>query len=181
MKKDEKSKEKAGMTTGLQLIGLAVLNAVHSAYMINYHPKTGAYHVWLCAGIGLLILVFCIWSVIADIRILIAGEGTKGYMITVLALSVLLLVMGGDSTLPYIKDLAGDNRTVTTNRYLVIRDALSFQDNEGNEVTIQIPADKAYELRTRENYEYDQENNLLIYYEPVTITYYPNSKVLLEI
>lgn len=65
MDKEEKNrKERTNQTTSLQLIGLTVLNAVHSAYIINYNPKMGKYHVWLCSFIGLMIIVFCIWSAI---------------------------------------------------------------------------------------------------------------------
>jgi len=182
MVKDEKNrKEKTNLTISLQLIGLAVFNAVHSAYMINYKPKIGAYHVWLCTVIGLMIIVFCAWSIVNSVKILTAGERKRGYIIIVLVLTSMLLVMGADSTLPYCKDLMENSKSITANSYLVIRDHLSFQDDEGKNVTIQIPADKADELRAKENYGYDQENNLLKHYDSVTVTYYPNSKVLLEI
>ncbi len=182
MVKDEKNrKEKTNLMISLQLIGLAVFNAVHSAYMINYKPKIGAYHVWMCTVIGLMIIVFCAWSIISSVKILMAGGRKRGYIISVIVLASLLLVMGVDSTLPYCKDLMENSRSITVDSYLVIRDHLSFQDDAGKNVTIQIPADKADELRAKENYEYDQKNNLLKYYDSVTITYYPNSKVLLEI
>ena len=182
MDKEEKNrKERTNQTTSLQLIRLTVLNAVHSAYIINYNPKMGKYHVWLCSFIGLMIIVFCIWSAINSFRMLIKKESPKGYIIIVLILTFLLFVMGADSTLPYYKDILGGSQTVTMSSYLVIRENLSFLDDKGNGVTIKIPEDKAYELREKEAYEYDQENNLLKHQDYVTITYYPNSKVLLEI
>ena len=112
---------------------------------------------------------------------LIKKEGKKGYIITVLILTFLLFVMGADSTLPYYRDILRGSKSVTMSSYLVIRENLSFLDDEGNGVTIKIPEDKAYELREKEAYEYDQENNLLKHQDSVTITYYPNSKVLLKI
>ena len=51
----------------------------------------------------------------------------------------------------------------------------------GNDLLRKCRISKIVDKIINKEYEYDQENNLLIYYEPVTITYYPNSKVLLEI
>lgn len=70
---------------------------------------------------------------------------------------------------------------MTTDSYLVVRDYLHFLDNEGNEVRLTIPEDTASELRAKENYEYDYENNLLKYYDKITVTYFPESKVIISI
>ena len=80
----------------------------------------------------------------------------------------------------HINDFFGESKTVSTDEYLVVRDHLYFRDNEGHDIYLVIPDDKAKEFRSKENYEYDHEKNLLKYYEPITITYYPNSKVIIR-
>ena len=44
-----------------------------------------------------------------------------------------------------------------------------------------IPNDTASEFRSKENYEYDYVNNLLKYYDTITVTYYPNSGVIIDL
>ncbi len=68
-----------------------------------------------------------------------------------------------------------------TDSYLVVVDHLYFLDDEGNEVTLTITKDTANELRANENYEYDSENNLLKYYDKMTVTYFPESNVIVSI
>ena len=93
---------------------------------------------------------------------------------------VLVFALWIDSTFPYYKDLIGGSKTVTTDSYLVVWDNLYFLEDDGNEIKLTIPTDKASEFRAKENYEYDFENNLLKYYDKITVTYFPNSKVIIS-
>jgi len=71
--------------------------------------------------------------------------------------------------------------TLKTNSYLAINDKLYFLDRNGNKVTLNIPGETASEFRLNENYEYDYENNLLKYYNLITVTYYTNSGVIIDL
>ena len=52
------------------LLGMMIFNAVNSAYIVNYRPKTGTYHIWLCSALGVLMVVFSVWVIIMCIRML---------------------------------------------------------------------------------------------------------------
>ena len=164
----------------IALMGMMIFNAVNSAYIINFKPKTGTYHIWICSALGALMVLFSVWVSILCIRMLKGKKRKKGYNITLLILSVALMVMGTDSAFPYCKDFIVGSKTVTTDKYLIIKDDLHFLDENGNEVEIKIPDETAKIFRSKENYEYDSENNLLCYYDSITITYFPNSKVIVS-
>lgn len=163
------------------LTGLSIFYAVISAYVVNYKPKIGTYHIWLCSAVGAAVVIFSVWAIILCAGLLKRKEGKKGYNICVLVLALFLLLMGADSTLPYCKDIIGGKTTVKTNSYLVVRDKLYFLDDNGSEVTLIVPKETADELRSKENYEYDSVNNLLRYYDPMTVTYYSNSGVIIDL
>lgn len=163
------------------LLGISIFNAILSPYVINYKPKIGTYHIWLCSAIGVAIVIFSIWAIIFCVGLLKRKEGKKGLNIVLLMLTVLLLIFGVDSTLPYCKDVIGKKTTVKTNSYLAINDKLYFLDGKGNKVTLNIPSETASEFRSNDNYEYDYENNLLKYYNSITVTYYPNSGVITDL
>ena len=125
-------------------------------------------------------VVFSVWVIIMCIRMLKGKKGKKGYNITLLILAIALLIMGADSALPYCKDFIAGSKTVTTDKYLIIKDDLHFLDDNGNEVEMKISEDTARLFRSKENYEYDSENNLLHYYDSITVTYFPNSKTIVS-
>lgn len=181
MEKDRKTGNSYPDCFAAVLPGLSVFYAVISAYVVNYRLKIGTYHVWLCSAVGAAAVVFSVWAIILCAGLLIRKKGKKGYNICVLVLALFLLLMGADSTLPYCRDLIGGKTTVKTNSYLVVRDKLYFLDDNGSEVALVIPKETADELRSKENYEYDSENNLLRYYKSMTVTYYPNSGVITEL
>ena len=54
-------------------------------------------------------------------------------------------------------------------------------DENNNKISLTIPTEKAQEFRSNENYEYDSVNNLLKYYNSITITYYPNSGTIVDL
>ena len=180
MESKEKEDKKTYISEQVMIFALMILNAVHSAYVINYTPKTGAFHIILCTVFGVILIVYSIWAVVKCISMLINKEGRKGFVIALLILTVLLAAMGVTSVIPYGIDFLGESKTVTTDEYLVVRDHLYFRDNDGNDVTLVIPEDMANEFRSKENYEYDPEKNLLKYHDDITVTYYPNSKVLIQ-
>ena len=95
-------------------------------------------------------------------------------------MTILLSILGTTSTFPYCKDFFEGSKTITTGSYLVVIDKLYFLD-ENNKVSLTIPTEKAKEFRSNENYEYDSVNNLLKYYDPITVTYYPNSGTIVEL
>ena len=180
MEPQEKEDKKTYISGQVMVCALLILNAVHSAYVVNYTPKIGAFHITLCTVFGIILIIYSIWAIAKCISMLIKKEGRKGVIIILLILTVLLAVMGVSSVIPYGIDFLGESKTVTTDEYLVVKDHLYFRDNDGNDVTLVIPEDMAREFRSKENYEYDQEKNLLKYYDEITVTYYPNSKVLIQ-
>ncbi len=160
---------------------LALLNGVFSAYVLNYKPKIGEYHIWLCTILGVLLALFTIWGVAWCIRQLQKKCSAPKITIPLMIITILMGIMWTRTALPYYKDLAGSSKTVMTDSYLVVVDHLYFLDDEGNEVTLTITKDTANELKAKENYEYDSENNLLKYYDKMTVTYFPESKVIVSI
>ena len=70
---------------------------------------------------------------------------------------------------------------MTTNRYLVIDEDLYFQDNDGNKDSLRIRKTTVSELLPKDNDEFDSENNLFIHQDPISVTYYPNSKIIVKI
>lgn len=180
MEAKEKEDKKAYISGQVMLCALMILNAVHSAYVINYTPKIGAFHITLCTVFGIILIIYSIWAVVKCISMLIKKEGKNGFIIVLLILTVFLAVMGVPSVIPYGIDFLGESKTVTTDEYLVVRDYLYFRDDDGNDVALLIPEDMAKEFRSKENYEYDPEKNLLKYHDKITVTYYPNSKVLIQ-
>ena len=159
---------------------LALLNGIFSAYVLNYEPKIGRYHIRICSILGVLLTLFTIWGAALCIRYIKMKKQAKSAAVMMI-IFILMCLMWTHTVLPYYKDLAGSSKTVTTNSYLVVHDNLYFLDDEGNEVKLIIPDDTADELRPKENYEYDSENNLLKYYSEMTVTYYPESKVIISI
>lgn len=157
-----------------------LLNGVFSAYVLNYKPKIGSYHIWICSALGLLLTVFSVWGVAECIILLKKGTGNKKITVTVLVLMVFVFALWISTAIPYFKDLIGGSKTVTTDSYLVVMDKLYFLDDNGDKMTLIIPADTAKEFRAKENYEYDYENNLLKYYDKITLTYFPNSGVIIS-
>ena len=179
---DDKDSQEKKISASQQFVmyGLLILNAVFSAYVLNYTPKIGAFHLAICTAFGLVLVIFSIFAAVKCISMLIKKNGKRGINIILLILVVLLAASGIPSIIPYGIDFFGESKTVSTDEYLVVRDHLYFRDNEGNDIYLVIPDDMAKEFRSKENYEYDHEKNLLKYYEPITITYYPNSKVIIR-
>lgn len=172
-------KEKKASAFSFIPIGISVFIAVNETYLNRYQPKVGAYHLYLCSAFGILLVVFMIAAAILIIADMRKKARNPGINIGLLILTVFVLFLGITEALPYWKDIFAGNRQVTTGSYLVIKDKLTFLD-EGAEVTVKIPGDKAEEYRSRESIGYDKENNLLIHKEPVSVSYYPNSHVLID-
>lgn len=177
---DENRKTSNNSIITLMSSMLVLLNSIFTAYVLNYKPKTGGYHIWICSFLGIIVMLFTVWVVVVCVRLLKRGEGSKKLTAALMVISVLMGVMWTYTSLPYCKDLLGGSKTVTTDSYLVVYDDLYFLDNEGNKAELTIPEDTAREFRAKENYEYDFENNLLKYYDKITVTYYPESKVIIS-
>lgn len=177
MKNDEKYVIICNLLPGL----LSIFIAIYSAYVINYKPKVGSYHIFLCIAFGILLVLFSIWAVVNCIIFLIKKKERKIIISLLLIMTICLLIFGTIDSFPYCKDLFEGSKTITTDSYLVISDQLRFLDENNNEVKLIIPAEKAEEFRSNENYEYDFANNLLNYYDPITVTYYPNSGTIVDL
>lgn len=173
-------KEKKSSAFGFIPLGLSVFIAVNETYVNRYQPKVGAYHLYLCSAFGVLLAVFCVFAAVMTILDMKKKERNLGIDIGILILTAFLLWLGVTCALPYWKDVIGGSRQVTTDRYLVSRDKLTFFD-EGFEVTMKIPGDKAEEYRSGKALEYDNVHNVMIYEEPVSVSYYPESKVLISL
>lgn len=161
--------------------GLVILNGVFSAYVVNYKPKVGEYHIWLCSALGVLLAVYTAWVVAVCVRLLKDGGAGRGLTVAVMTLAVLMGIMWTYTAIPYYKDIIGGSTTVTTDSFLVVFDELYFLDNNGDKVNLTIPGDTADELWAKENYEYDHENNLLKYYDKMTAVYFPESGVIISV
>ncbi|MDE7281860.1 MAG: hypothetical protein K2N36_09010 [Ruminiclostridium sp.] len=157
-----------------------LINGVFSVYVVNYKPKIGEWHLWLCSGLGVLPAVLTVSVVVWGVKQLIKGRGSKKITVTVTVLAVLMGIMWTYISIPYYKDIIGGSKTVTTDSWLVVIDKLYFLDDKGGKVALTIPSDTAKEFREKENYEYDKENNLLKYYDKITITYFPESGVIIN-
>ena len=182
MNNDAEEKNTSSVNSSLSFVisGTMLLNAVFSAYVVNYKPKIGFHHIWICSALGVLLTVFSVWGVVQCVNLLKKNTDNKKITAFFLVFVVLVFALWIDSTFPYYKDLIGGSKTVTTDSYLVVWDNLYFLEDDGNEIKLTIPTDKASEFRAKENYEYDFENNLLKYYDKITVTYFPNSKVIIS-
>ncbi|MBQ3162856.1 MAG: hypothetical protein IJC04_12135 [Oscillospiraceae bacterium] len=163
---------------GLIIFLNMIFNAVFSVYVLNYQPKIGEYHILICSILGILIVLFTILGLVWCIKDLKNKNSNRKITISVMLITALMGVMWSHTALPYLKDLIGGSKTVTTDSYLVVIDTLYFLDDEGNDVNLTIPAVSANELKSKDNYEYDYENNLLKYYDKMSIDYFPESKVI---
>ena len=160
--------------------GMLLLNGVFSAYVGNYKPKIGFHHIWICSALGVLLTVFSVWGVVQCVTLLKKSTDNKKLTAIVLVVVVLVFALWIGTAFPYCKDLIGGSKTVTTDSYLVVLDNLYFLNDDGDEIKLTIPTDTASEFRAKDNYEYDFENNLLKYYDKITVTYFPNSKVIIS-
>lgn len=158
---------------------LMLVNGVFSVYVYNYKPKMGEWHLWLCIGLDILLILITAAVVVWSVKKLKKG-GSKKIAVSVMVLAVLIGTMWTYISIPYYKDFIGGSKTVTTDSWLVVIEKLYFLDDKGGTVTLTIPSDTAKVFREKESYEYDQENNLLKYYDKITITYFPESKVIIN-
>lgn len=176
---NKQSQSSIGLTTIICLN--LIFNAVFSAYVLNYQPKIGKYHILICSILGILIVLFAILGIVWCVKDLKNQNSNKKLTIGVMLITILMGVMWSHTAIPYLKDLMGGSKTVTTDSYLVVIDTLFFLDDEGNDVNLTIPAASADELKSKDNYEYDYENNLLKYYDKMSVDYFPESKVIISI
>lgn len=177
---EKKHNQSANSSAPLALSVLMLVNGVFSVYVVNYNPKIGEWHIWLCSGLGVLLAVLAVSVVVWGVKQLKKGRGIKKITVAVTVLAVLMGIMWTFTSLPYYKDFIGGSKTVTTDSWLVVIDKLYFLDDEGDTVILTIPTDTAKEFRAKENYEYDYDNNLLKYYDKITVTYFPESKVIIS-
>ena len=175
--KTMRDKKYAGRFMVIQLI-LPVFVAVNSAYIINYKPKIGVRHVWICSAIEAAAVIFSVWAVMVCVGALRRKTVRKRISVCWLIATISMMTLVTISALPYFKDLWCGTRTVTTDSYLAVRDNLYFRDNDGKEVVLKIPEGTAEEYRSRENSGFDPENGLLKHDDTVTVTYFPNSGVI---
>lgn len=175
-----KNDKKYDFICNLLLCLMSIFIAINSAYVVNYKPKVGSHHVYLCTIFGILLVLFSAWAIVNCVIILRKKE-RKNPVIILLILTILLSILGTTSTFPYFEDCFEGSKTITTNSYLVVIDKLYFLDENNNEVSLTIPTEKAKEFRSNENYEYDPVNNLLKYYNSITVIYYPNSGTIVDL
>ena len=157
-----------------------ISNAVYSAYVLNYTPKVGAVHVWLCAGIGVLMVLFTLWAGARCVRLLIRSKAQRMLATLYLGCVVLGFVLWMPATCSYWADLAGGSKTVTTDRYLPVSGDLYFADENGQRQKLTLPDAMFAVCRENESDAYDAEENCLIYTKKITVTYYPRSKVVVS-
>ena len=111
---DNKTTSSYGNMASLISSVLMLLNGVFSAYVLNYKPKIGEYHIWLCTILGVLLALTTILGIIWCIQQFRKDRCAPKLTIVLL---VLVILMGGMWTrvaLPYYKDLAGNSKTVVT-------------------------------------------------------------------
>ena len=176
-----KNETKAASTDKVSTLLLIqiICNSVFISYLSRI-PKIGGYHIIIGTVLSILISLLSLFVVIRCIQILKSNKERRFFPAAVLGLALLAAVFMIPSALSYCKDLAGGNKTVTTERYLVSGDTLYFLD-DGQKVSLILPKETAEALRTAKSSEYDSENNLLVYAEPVTVTYSPNNKIIVSV
>ena len=180
MKNDNYKMSKSGSVSFMCSI-LALFNGIFSAYVLNYNPKIGEYHIWLCSILGVLLAIFTVFIIIWCIKLLKRNEPSKRIIICIVMLAIFTGAMWTHTVWPYYKDIIGGSKIVITDSYLVASDKLYFLDDGGNEVDLPISEDISNELWARENYEYIVETNLIKYYDKIAITYFPESRVIISI
>lgn len=89
---------------------LALLNGVFSAYVVNYKPKIGEYHIWFCSALGVLLVLFTVWAVAVCVKLLKDGGVGRGLTVTVMTLAVLMGIMWTYTAIPYYKDIGHHRR-----------------------------------------------------------------------
>lgn len=164
----------------IQLITL-ILMPICSAYIINYKPKIGVIHVWLCSAFGVVLVAFSIWAIVVCSVMLKKKEGKKGPNIALILLMLITLTMGVSVSSRYCKDLINGSTTITTNKYMAVMDVLYFQKEDGAKERLLVLKKTASELMPKDNDEFDSESNLFIHQDPISVTYYPNSKIIVKI
>jgi len=180
MKNNNDKVSKSGLISFMCSV-LALINGIFSAYVLNHNPKIGEYHIWLCSILGVLLVIFTVFIIIWCIKLLKGNDASKRIIICIVMLAALTGVMWTHTVWPYYKDIMGGSKIVITDSYLVASDKLYFLDDSGNEVYLPVSEDISNELRNRENYEYIVETNLIKYYDKITITYFPESRVIISI
>ena len=78
---DDKDSQEKKISASQQFViyGLLILNAVFSAYVLNYTPKIGAFHLAICTAFGLVLVVFSIFAAVKCISMLIKKKGKSTY------------------------------------------------------------------------------------------------------
>ncbi len=84
---------------------LALLNGVFSAYVLNYKPKIGEYHIWLCTILGVLLALFTVLGVVWCVRQLKKKCSAPKITIPLMIITILMGIMWTRTVLPYIKTL----------------------------------------------------------------------------
>ena len=72
MNNDAEEKNTSSVNSSLSFVisGTMLLNAVFSAYVVNYKPKIGFHHIWICSALGVLLTVFSVWGVVQCVNLL---------------------------------------------------------------------------------------------------------------
>ena len=125
---DEKKSSK-NSSISLASSVLVLFNGIFTAYVVNYKPKIGEYHVWICSALGVLLALFTVWTVVWCIRSLKKGGGSKTMLVLLIVLALLMGIMWTYISVPYYKDFIGGSRTVTVDSYLEVHDSLYFLDD----------------------------------------------------
>lgn len=180
MKNNDNKTPKSG-SLSLMCSILVLFNGIFSTYVLNYNPKIGEYHIWLCSILGVLLAAFTVFVIIWCVKLIKRNDTGKKIIICIITLVAFAGVMWTHTAWPYYKDIINGSKIVITDSYLVASDKLYFLDDGGNEVDLPVSEDISNELRARENYEYIEETNLIKYYDKITITYFPESKVIINI
>lgn len=77
-------------------------------------------------------------------------------------------------------DLIGGTKTVTTNEYIAHRDGTLYIYDSGADIKLDIPKKTALLLQENQNYGIT-EQGLLIYENAVTVEYYPNTQMTVNV
>ena len=179
-------KENKAITAGSYLISFFALFQGFFCLFHNSHVNVGKHVLYIFSGITVAMIIISIVYFILFFKIL---RKIKKYCFRYSIILLLVIVMisgiiyiGSD----YVIDIFAGTKTITTNEYIMPlkkNTYIRFIDADGNKVGIFLSKEIAEELETNPVFEDNSwsENNLLYHENTITIEYYPNSKVLLEV
>lgn len=176
-------KEKKAISIAGWLVNIMVLTSVCFNFLNKLIDKVGVHILYLFCILALVVDLIVIAFVILFFAKL---HKIKRYCVRYITILILSLIAGTGITYlatDYAIDIFAGTDTITTNEYVVSENHIRFLDNKGEEIYIPLSDKAVVELNENSHIAENQwsENALIYHTNTITIEYYPNSKVVLNI